>query len=971
MRATAVFASLVALTLAAVATAQAAPPFVTFESGPVRPLALSPDGGRLFALNVPDGRLAIFAVSPTGLTLEGEVQVGLEPVAVAARTDGEVWVVNHLSDSVSVVDVATRRVVRTLLVGDEPRDVVFAGDGRGRAFITTAHRGQHRVDPSLAGVPGAGDPQLTTPGLGRADVWVFDATATDASLGGTPIQIVTLFGDTPRALATSPDGRTVYVAIFHSGNRTTTISAGAVCVGFTTAAPCVVDGADLPGGSPGPATNYAGVRAPHVGLIVRFDPVREQWVDELGRDWSDAVRFELPDEDVFALDATSLTTTQVHSGVGTTLFNMAVHPVDGTLFVSGQEARNEARFEGPGTFAGHSLRGHLAEARITVIRGAEVRPRHLNKHLSYGPATAPDGVAAHSLAIPTDLAISPDGATLYVAAMGSSRVGVLPTAALADDSFDPEALSASYLEVPGGGPAGLALDAARGRLYVLTRFDNAVAVLDLATGAEVAHVPMFNPEPAAVVAGRRFLYDARASSANGEASCASCHVFGDLDHLAWDLGNPDGDVSQSPIEVLLGAAAGGFSPPINGTGRAADFHPMKGPMTTQTLRGMVNSGAQHWRGDRATGVYGDDPTDARLSFRNFVVAFEGLLGRASVISDDDMNAFTEFAMALTLPPNPIRPLDNTLSPAAARGHAFYTGPRLSDGVPGFGFTCNGCHELDPAQGFFGTGRKQSFENEPQILKVPHLRNAYTRVGMFGMIQTAFTLTTDSSPQGPQIRGFGFLHDGSFDTLFRFFRASVFAPNSVAGFDGGDPQRRDVEAFVLEFDTDLAPIVGQQVTLSADNAAAVGPRIELLRARARAPFTSKLLGPDVTECDLVAKVRVGERVRGYLMQADGSWLPDDGGAALPDAELRALAATAGQEVTFTAVPPGSGVRVGHDRDLDGTLDGAGGPGDPDPDGDGDAGGCGCRTEGGATGTGLIWLAAAVIVLGRRRRPVGRR
>ena len=42
-------------------------------------------------------------------THAASVPVGLEPVAVAARTDGEVWVVNHLSDSVSIVDVASRR----------------------------------------------------------------------------------------------------------------------------------------------------------------------------------------------------------------------------------------------------------------------------------------------------------------------------------------------------------------------------------------------------------------------------------------------------------------------------------------------------------------------------------------------------------------------------------------------------------------------------------------------------------------------------------------------------------------------------------------------------------------------------------------------------------------------------------------------------------------------------------------------
>src|SRR5262249_28155146 len=162
---------------------------------------------RLFAVNTPDDRLEIFDVTSDGLAHRESIPVGLEPVAVAARNAGEVWVVNHLSDSVSIVDVGSSpaRVVRTLLVGAEPRALVLAGSGGGRAFITTAHRGQNSPI----------DPQLLTPGIGRADVWVFDADALGASLGGTPLTIVTLFSDTPRALAASPDGGTVYAAAFH------------------------------------------------------------------------------------------------------------------------------------------------------------------------------------------------------------------------------------------------------------------------------------------------------------------------------------------------------------------------------------------------------------------------------------------------------------------------------------------------------------------------------------------------------------------------------------------------------------------------------------------------------------------------------------------------------------------------------------------------------------------------------------
>src|SRR5262244_1864411 len=217
--------------------------FATFESGQVRPLALSPDGTRLFAVNTPDDRLEIFNVDGTGgLSHAGSVSVGLEPVAVAARTNAEVWVVNHVSDSVSVVDVSSSppRVVRTLLVGDEPRDIVFAGTGGNRAFITTAHRGQN------SGVPPT---ELTTAGLGRADVWVFDATNLGVALGGTPLRVLTFFGDTPRALAACNDA---------GGAANNTI-----------APPCN----GLPGGTPNPDTNRQNVKGPEVGLIVKFNPV--------------------------------------------------------------------------------------------------------------------------------------------------------------------------------------------------------------------------------------------------------------------------------------------------------------------------------------------------------------------------------------------------------------------------------------------------------------------------------------------------------------------------------------------------------------------------------------------------------------------------------------------------------------------------------------------------------------------------
>src|SRR5688500_8737955 len=118
-RLSALFASTVLLLGGIASSTNAQPSFTTFETGQVRPLALSPNGTRLFALNTPDNRLEIFTVGSGGIAWRASVPVGLEPIALAARSDSEVWVVNHLSDSISIVDVAATppRVKRTLLVG--------------------------------------------------------------------------------------------------------------------------------------------------------------------------------------------------------------------------------------------------------------------------------------------------------------------------------------------------------------------------------------------------------------------------------------------------------------------------------------------------------------------------------------------------------------------------------------------------------------------------------------------------------------------------------------------------------------------------------------------------------------------------------------------------------------------------------------------------------------------------------------
>lgn len=914
-------------------SAQAATPsFIAFESGHVRPIAQSADGTRLFAVNTPNNTLDVFNITPTGLQLFARVPVGLEPVAVALRTDNEVWVVNHLSDSVSVVSLdGAPRVVRTLLVGDEPRDIVFAGSPA-RAFITTAHRGQHLTDPSLKGVPGAGDPGLTTEGIGRADVWVFNPASLGNTVGGVPLRIMSFFADTPRALAVSPDRNTVYVAAFKSGNQTSSINEELVCDGFKVNMPCIVKTKIMPGGRLGPETNAEGKPAPKTGLLVKYNRDKKRWEDELGRNWNNGVEFTLPDKDVFAVDANKLTEKVAFPHVGTVLFNMAVNPVTGTVYVSNTEANNMVRFEGPGHYTGSTLQGKLALSRVTVIANGQVAPRHLNKHIDYSKLASQPGFDAtakdHSLATPVDMTVSRDGRTLYVAAFGSSRIGVFNTGEIESDTFNPRTASSNYITVSGGGPSGLVLDEARNRLYVMTRFDNAIKVINLSTRTEVGQATLANPEPAHIVNGRPFLYDARRSSANGEASCASCHIFGDVDDLAWDLGDPDGMVTKSPIpgkfvdkiQFNIAKVIFGVQNKINGSDDPKDFHPMKGPMVTQTLRGMVNSGAMHWRGDRAVGVFGTSAKDATVSFKNFAVAFSGLLGNTRDMTEAEMQAFADFQLAVMMPPNPIRNLDNSLTAAQKRGSDFYFGDRPSDGfkiiVNGESITpnnnCNGCHTVDAAKGMYGTGGDQSFEGISQIVKVPQLRNMYAKVGRFGSPAIPFASAPGTGHLGDQVRGYGFVHDGTADTLAHFFTVRVFQPTLNSGFPLINPNamRRDVSDFMHVMDSDLAPIVGQQVTLSAANAAAAGARVTLLIQRARTAFVSKELGGAVTECDLVAQVVEAGVRRGYVYDVGSSSFVAADGGRRTDAALRALGSTAGQEVTYTCTPPGSGKRIAY-------------------------------------------------------------
>src|SRR6185503_17368127 len=163
--------------------------FVNFETAPVHPIDLSPDYSRLAVCNLADAKLESFDITSGNLVPLASIPVGLDPVSVRFRTATEAWVVNHISDSISIVDVAAMSVTATIQTLDTPADVVFAGS---RAFVSCAL-------PNTIQVFEADTYQLVT----------------NIAIGA----------ERPKALAVSPDGQKVYAAIFESGNATTIIGA--------------------------------------------------------------------------------------------------------------------------------------------------------------------------------------------------------------------------------------------------------------------------------------------------------------------------------------------------------------------------------------------------------------------------------------------------------------------------------------------------------------------------------------------------------------------------------------------------------------------------------------------------------------------------------------------------------------------------------------------------------------------------
>lgn len=902
--------------------------FVNFETPQFHPLELSLDGAHLLALNSADARLERFAIrSPNGyLQPAGSVFVGIDPTSVRVRTASEAWVVNQISDSISIVDLTTLRVRRTLETEDEPCDVVFAGTPE-RAFVSCAQ-------PSK--------------------LMVFDPADLDSAR-----LVLAISAEEPRALATNPERTKVYLAVFESGNRSTILgAAGAVNNGA--ANPTLTQGGPYNRQSPPPNhgnefyppmnPELSAFRAPPSNLIVQKDVATGRWMDDNNTDWTFYVSgnansarrvpgWDMLDHDVAVIDANTLAISYL-TDMMQACAALAVQPASGKVSVVGTEATNVIRFEP--NLKGRFVRVHLALGD----EAAPAAPRvvDLNPHLDYSdeqiaeqsnPETASETLRDLSLGDPRAIVWSADGGRGYVAGMGSNNVIVID--ADGNRVADP-------IEVAEG-PTGLALHESLGRLYVLSRFAAKISIIDTNDNSVLAERAFFDPTPAAIRVGRKHLYDTHKSSALGQVSCASCHPDARSDRLGWDLGNPAGSMHPMNQSCRAGVVVS------NEVRDCPDFHPLKGPMVTQTLQDIIGKEPFHWRGDK-NGI------------EDFNVTFTDLLGDDAQLSPQEMQEFKDFLATLHFPPNPFRNFDNSLSVNVAIPHQFLTGgfpgARLGDPLPNgnavqgltlfrtqpahssngvLNRTCVSCHTLptgigtgeafvgdsrlfpDPGSGHYEplppgpngehfhsvVGLPLNFDNLPLTVKIVQMRDLHRKLGFAREVSLSRS-------------GFGVFHSGT-ESLAGFISEFVKFPDTVE-------QLADIVAFLISLSGSELPLGSSDALreppgpLSQDAHAAVGKQITFhgtngLEDAAIARLNEMVALADAGKVGLIAKGPA--LASGGWIYASGVGMRGDHAADVIDVGALRLSAVGGAEITFTVVPKGSETRLGIDRNLDGILD----------------------------------------------------
>ncbi len=474
----------------------------TFASPQANPIVVDSLGENVYVANTTSNTVS-HIIAKSAWNEVRQIEVGLEPVGLALRPgDGELWVSNHVSDTVSVIDVMQSsatygQVVETIqaldangiTLFDEPVGIAFDDTGLGKAYVALSSRDQ---------------------------IAVID-TATYAVTGFIDVR-----AQEPRAIAVR--NGLLYVPSFESHNQ----SELSACFGTTafSAPQCTLDVLDL-------VDFITDPNIPGTDKRIVKDP-------------------DMPDRDLFVYDTATDSEVDVVDTLGTLLYGIAVDS-QGRAFISNTDARNEVN-------GGHNallidLENRMFDNQLSAVTCSGS---------GCGTSTVVDlengaTTQANSVATPYGIALSGDESVVFMTGAGVNRLVSLDAACLTCPPIDMMTVGAIPKGVafePSGAPD------ASGIAWVLNTLDNTVtrvAVLaDGSFGATTTKGVGSDPTPEVVRLGRIAFNNAFAAE-TGNFSCGSCHPDGNTDQLLWRIGgncaaigcgNGDEPRSTMPIRGL-------------------------------------------------------------------------------------------------------------------------------------------------------------------------------------------------------------------------------------------------------------------------------------------------------------------------------------------------------------------------------------------------------------------------------------
>jgi len=623
----------------------------SFTSPQVNPIVAAPDGSRIFVANTTSNTVEIIEPGESRIP----VGVGVEPVSLALRPGGtELWVSNHVSDSVSVVDVDPESPT-FLTVIETIQDV--DGDGVSRF-------------DEPAGIAFASDQKAYVALSSRNDVAVVDANTYQVT------GRIHITAQDPRAIAVR-DGR-LYVAAFESSNQ----SELAVCPEEPPIAgtQCSLDLADL-------------------GTFVLASPNIPGEPVEIVRDP------DVPDRDLFVFDTADDSLLDVVEGVGTLLYGLAVDST-GRAFVSLTEARNEVNGQFGQNLVDLDNRMFLNQVARVDCGGAGCGAPTI---LDLEPPPPAQPARSDALATPYGIAVSEDDSIVVGTAMGTSRIFTLDagSGAVLDVLDLNDGAAADFgQQIPKGVALVSDAEGAPQTAYVLNSLENTVSVVDVSDPSALVHLEKFavglDPTPEPVRRGRIAFANAFASD-SATFSCESCHPDNHTDQLLWRIGGAcffgdctgDDEVrSTMPVKGLRNTL------PLHWDGTLGD--PFGGP------NGAIGNGGSEPPSCTLGDADGDhdcfrDLVDASLSgvmcdqVGGCAAGPSGLPGRLDEQAREDM---ATFLAAPVYPPARSRAADDTVSSQALDGFEDFfvdvSGPNDLGDVLGV-TTCadmdSGCHAL--------------------------------------------------------------------------------------------------------------------------------------------------------------------------------------------------------------------------------------------------------------------------------------